>query len=116
MKVRRADPRPALDGRAAASGSSVLVVLVFLALFAPADLGRRRRRIDTAAMLQGPSREHPAGTDGLGRDVLARVLVATRPSLWYALLSTALASTLGITLGVLPSVIGRRVRPRRSPG
>ena len=27
-------------------------------------------------MLQGPSAEHLAGTDGLGRDVLARVLVA----------------------------------------
>ena len=50
----------------------------------------------------------PAGTDGLGRDVFARVLVATRLSLWYALLSTALASTLGITLGVLPSVMSRR--------
>ena len=59
-------------------------------------------------MLQGPSREHLAGTDGLGRDVFARVLVATRASLWYALLSTALASALGITLGLLPSVMGRR--------
>ena len=75
--------------------------------------GDAAERIDTAAMLQGPTGEHPAGTDGLGRDVLARVLVATRPSLWYALLATALASMLGITLGVLPSVMGRRVRPGR---
>jgi peptide/nickel transport system permease protein len=94
-----------------ASGRVGLVgvaILLFLALFAPLIWGDAADRIDTAAMLQGPTREHPAGTDGLGRDVLARVLVATRLSLWYALLSTALASTLGITLGVLPSVMSRR--------
>ncbi len=85
-----------------------LAMLVFLALFAPLIWGDTAEQIDTAAMLQGPTRDHPAGTDGLGRDVLARVLVATRPSLWYALLSTALAAVLGITLGVLPSVLGRR--------
>jgi peptide/nickel transport system permease protein len=93
------------SGRIGAVG---VVVLVFLAVFAPLIWGDAAERIDTAAMLQGPSRDHPAGTDGLGRDVLARVLVATRPSLWYALLATALASVLGITLGVLPSVSGRR--------
>jgi peptide/nickel transport system permease protein len=93
------------SGRIGAVG---VVVLVFLAVFAPLIWGDAAERIDTAAMLQGPSRDHPAGTDGLGRDVLARVLVATRPSLWYALLATALASVLGITLGVLPSVLGRR--------
>ena len=85
-----------------------LGILVFLAIFAPLIWGDAAERIDTAAMLQGPTGEHPAGTDGLGRDVMARILVATRPSLGYALLATALASTLGITLGVLPSVIGRR--------
>jgi peptide/nickel transport system permease protein len=93
------------SGRIGAVG---LVVLAFLALFAPLIWGDAAEQIDTAAMLQGPSRDHLAGTDGLGRDVLARVLVATRLSLWYALLSTALASVLGITLGVLPSVLGRR--------
>jgi oligopeptide/dipeptide ABC transporter ATP-binding protein len=96
---------------ATASGRVGLVgvaILLFLAVFAPLIWGDAAERIDTAAMLQGPTREHPAGTDGLGRDVLARVLVATRLSLWYAVLSTALASVLGITLGVLPSVMTRR--------
>ena len=55
-----------------------LVVLLFLALFAPLIWGDTADQIDTASMLQGPSREHLAGTDGLGRDVFARVLVATR--------------------------------------
>lgn len=93
------------SGRVGAVG---LAVLAFLAVAGPLIWGDAAEHIDTAAMLRGPSSDHPAGTDGLGRDVLARVLVATRRSLWYALLTTAMASGLGITLGVLPSVLGRR--------
>ena len=69
------------SGRAGLAG---LVVLVFFAIFGHAIWGDAATTIDTAAMLEGPSREHLAGTDALGRDVLARVFVATRPSLWYA--------------------------------
>ena len=83
-------------------------MLVFFATFGHVIWGDAATTIDTAAMLEGPSREHLAGTDALGRDVLARVFVATRSSLWYAVLVTAVASTLGITLGLLPSVLGRR--------
>ena len=93
------------SGRAGLAG---LVVLVFFATFGHMIWGTAATTIDTAAMLEGPSREHLAGTDALGRDVLARVFVATRSSLWYAVLVTAVASTLGITLGLLPSVLGRR--------
>jgi len=93
------------SGRAGAFG---LVVLVFLAVFAPRIWGDAATETDTAAMLGGPSAEHLAGTDGLGRDVLARVLVATRPSLGFALLATAVAAVLGIGVGLLPTVLGRR--------
>ncbi len=93
------------SGRAGAFG---LVVLVFLAVAAPTIWGDAAHETDTAAMLQGPSAEHLAGTDGLGRDVLARVLVATRPSLGFALLATAVAAVLGIGVGLLPTVLGRR--------
>jgi peptide/nickel transport system permease protein len=93
------------SGRAGAFG---LVVLVFLAVAAPWIWGDAAVQTDVAAMLQGPSAEHLAGTDGLGRDVLARVLVATRPSLGYALLATVVATGLGIGVGLLPTVLGRR--------
>ena len=93
------------SGRAGMVG---LAVLVFLAIAAPSIWGDTAAETDTAAMLQDPSRDHLAGTDGLGRDVFARVLVATRASLGYALLATALASALGIIFGLLPTVLGRR--------
>jgi peptide/nickel transport system permease protein len=93
------------SGRAGAFG---LVVLTFLAIAAPHIWGEEAEQTDVAAMLQGPSWAHPAGTDGLGRDVLARVLVATRPSLGYALLATAVAAAVGIGVGLLPAVLGHR--------
>ncbi len=47
----------------------------------------------------GGSWEHPLGTDTLGRDLLARVLVATRVSLAFALIGTVLGAIIGTLLG-----------------
>ena len=51
-------------------------------------------------MLAGPSPEHWAGTDNLGRDILARVLVATRLSVVLALSATAVAVGVGLAAGL----------------
>ncbi len=50
---------------------------------------------------QGPSLTHPLGTDGLGRDLLARALVGARLSLTAAFLSMTLALAIGTPLGLL---------------
>jgi oligopeptide/dipeptide ABC transporter ATP-binding protein len=94
-----------LNGRIGLAG---LAVLVFLAVAGPAIWGDAAEQVDTRVILQGPSDAHVLGTDALGRDLLARTLVATRPSLWYAVLTTALAASVGVTLGALPVVLGRR--------
>ena len=43
---------------------------------------------------------HPLGTDTLGRDTLARLIVGARVSLPLAVLATGVAGTIGVTLGV----------------
>ncbi|MEU9298342.1 dipeptide/oligopeptide/nickel ABC transporter permease/ATP-binding protein [Streptomyces sp. NPDC048266] len=70
---------------------------------------------DTAAALSGDAREgvsaeHWLGTDALGRDVLARTLVATRLTLLMTLAATAIAGAAGILLGTVVWVSGPRVR------
>ena len=55
---------------------------------------------DMAEVLAPPNRSHWLGTDGLGRDVLARVLHGGRQSLGAAALATVLALALGASLGV----------------
>ncbi|MFI6290613.1 dipeptide/oligopeptide/nickel ABC transporter permease/ATP-binding protein [Nonomuraea sp. NPDC050790] len=93
----------------AAVVSAVLVTLmVVLAIIGPPIWGEAAEKIDAGAILQGASAAHPLGTDNLGRDLLARVLVAGRYSLALALAATLIGAVIGIVLGALPSVLPRR--------
>jgi ABC-type dipeptide/oligopeptide/nickel transport system permease subunit len=53
-----------------------------------------------------PSWSHPFGTDYLGRDVLSRVLVATRISLLVGVIAVAIALTIGLILGPISGYYG----------
>ncbi|MFS0853682.1 dipeptide/oligopeptide/nickel ABC transporter permease/ATP-binding protein [Microbacterium sp. 179-I 3D4 NHS] len=91
--------------------SAVMVLaLVLLALLGPELWGAQAAQTDTSALLQGPTDAHPLGTDGLGRDLLLRTLVAARLSLGMALLATLIGLVFGLLLGALPSVLGPRVQ------
>ncbi|MGW0934570.1 dipeptide/oligopeptide/nickel ABC transporter permease/ATP-binding protein [Streptomyces sp. NPDC002666] len=89
--------------------AAMLASLVLLALAGPFFWGAAADRPDPYAVLRGPSAAHPFGTDSLGRDVLARVMTATRPSLLLALAAVLLSATGGILLGASVAVVGRRV-------
>ncbi|MFF2617232.1 dipeptide/oligopeptide/nickel ABC transporter permease/ATP-binding protein [Kitasatospora sp. NPDC058046] len=88
----------------------MLASLVLLALVGPLVWGAAADRPDPSAVLQGPSAGHPFGTDNLGRDLLARVLAATRPSLLLALAAILLGASAGVLLGASTAVLGRRAR------
>ncbi|MGW2254939.1 dipeptide/oligopeptide/nickel ABC transporter permease/ATP-binding protein [Kitasatospora sp. NPDC001660] len=90
--------------------TAMLTSLVVLALVGPLVWGASADRPDPSAVLQGPSAAHPFGTDNLGRDLLARVLTATRPSLLLALTAVLLGSTTGVLLGASTAVLGPRAR------
>lgn len=60
------------------------------------------------AAMQGPSLEHPFGTDRLGRDVLSRTLAGARVSLLVGLASGALAVAIGIIIGTISGFAGRK--------
>ena len=60
------------------------------------------------ARLKPPTAAHPFGTDTLGRDVLVRLLHATRVSLGLAVSSVAVAAVVGSTLGFLAGYLRRR--------
>jgi peptide/nickel transport system permease protein len=49
----------------------------------------------------GPSAAHPFGVDPLGQDVAARVIYGTRVSLEVGVVGTAIATVIGVTLGLL---------------
>lgn len=65
----------------------------------------------TAALLPpiwvgGSSNEHILGTDGFGRDVLARLLYGARVSLGVAALSILIGTIIGTTVGLLAGYAG----------
>ncbi|MCM8750100.1 ABC transporter permease [Thermomicrobiaceae bacterium CFH 74404] len=62
--------------------------------------------MNTAMQLQGPSWEHPFGTDEYGRDLMARVMRGSRSSLIIALSSVALASVVGVGFGIVGGYFG----------
>lgn len=61
-------------------------------------------RIDTAARLAAPSWAHPLGTDGLGRDVLARVAHGAPATIGVAVAVCVCSYFAAVALGLLPGV------------
>lgn len=51
-------------------------------------------------------RAHPFGTDGLGRDVLARMIQGTRVDMLLALLVPTVAIVLGVLIGAISGLLG----------
>lgn len=80
-------------------GAVLLAVVVIGALRDPLAL-------DTAARLDGPSWQHPFGTDALGRDLLARVGHGALTTLALALAVSACALIVGLLLGLVPRLAG----------
>ncbi|MFI9455491.1 dipeptide/oligopeptide/nickel ABC transporter permease/ATP-binding protein [Amycolatopsis sp. NPDC052450] len=87
--------------------AALLLVVIALAVLAPVLWHDNAFAIDTDAIGQGPSAAHWLGTDDLGRDILFRVLVATRLSVLLALLATVIGVVTGLVLGTLPSLLPR---------
>ena len=89
--------------------ATVLTVgVLVLAVIAPILWTDDADAIDTSNILAGPSAEHWAGTDNLGRDIFYRTLVATRLSVELALAATVIAVVVGLLLGTASFLLGRR--------
>jgi peptide/nickel transport system permease protein len=88
-------------------GASLLfLVLVLLAVVGPLAVPYDPLATDTAQQLQPPSRAHPFGTDQLGRDLLSRVIVATRLDLAISFSAVALSFAFGTFAGACAGFYG----------
>jgi peptide/nickel transport system permease protein len=95
-------------------GISVLLLMGGAALAAPQiapwDPGRQMliKRLRPPAWQARGLREHPLGTDHLGRDILSRILYGGRISLGVGLSAVTLSCLIGVTLGLLAGFHGGR--------
>lgn len=87
--------------------SLVLLLLVAAACaFAPLLTDKDPQLIDLTMALQGPTADHPLGTDESGRDVLARLLYGGRISLIVGLAAMSISVVVGTLLGALGGYFG----------
>lgn len=93
-----------------AVGGSILVLLLFIIAFlAPLLSPYDPSEIDVKNILLPPSKIHPLGTDELGRDVLSRMIWASRISLKVGFIAMGIAILIGIILGSLAGYYGGRI-------
>ena len=65
--------------------------------------------IDFSAMLHGPTRAHPLGTDDLGQDILARLIYGGRISLAVGIAAMLVSVVVGVLIGSLAGMASGRV-------
>ena len=82
-------------------GVSLVILVVFGAVFADWLAAADPVRMSPRDRFQGPSLDHLLGTDQLGRDLFARVLHGGRIALAVALGATAISLVIGVVLGLI---------------
>jgi peptide/nickel transport system permease protein len=87
-------------------GMIVILVFVFIAIFAPLLAPYEPDAQDLNVARQQPSAAHWLGTDALGRDTLSRIIYGARTSLLVGIVSVGIAAFLGIWLGLIAGFYG----------
>jgi len=88
------------------AGFLLLSALVLFALLGPLVLPDPTAMPDLGAPAASPSLHHPFGTDGMSRDVLARVATGARISLSIAVIAVLLSLTIGTAVGLAAGFLG----------
>lgn len=90
-------------------GAILLVVILLVCFVVPAIFGLDPFSVNPSRNHEPPSFEHPFGTDNVGRDYLARVLVGGQTSLLVGLAATVASVTVGVFVGAVAGYFGGRL-------
>ncbi len=96
-------------------GATLLIIIVFAALVGPWLIITDPYFSDLSKRLINPiwhpngTWQHPLGTDGFGRDYLARLIYGARISLAVGIISTILSGVIGTALGLVAGYFGGRI-------
>ncbi len=93
--------KKALTNPLSKAGFIIIVAVFLLAMLAPFIAPYDPDDINVKAILIEPSWQHWMGTDGLGRDVLSRMLYGGRISLLVGLVAVGISTIIGIVLGAI---------------
>lgn len=89
-------------------GAVLVGLLVLVALLSFVWTPHDPALIDGVHRLQGPSGEYLLGTDKFGRDVLSRIMVGSRTTLYVGIVAVGIATLVGVPYGILAGMAPRR--------
>ena len=101
--------RRLLANKAAVAGGLVLLIFIFLAIFAPwiAPHSYSFQNLELGA--SPPSSDFLLGTDTLGRDLFSRILYGARVSLMVGFVATGVALIIGVSWGIIAGYFGGKI-------
>ena len=98
--------RSFFKNRLATAGLVVILIFVFMAIFADLIAPTPYYKSVLSESLQFPSWRHLLGTDAIGRDFLSRLIYGARTSLTVGFSVEAVAFAIGLPLGALAGLRG----------
>ncbi|MGH6662883.1 MAG: ABC transporter permease [Rhodospirillales bacterium] len=91
-----------------AAGATVVLVMIFMAVFADFITHFDPEANDLANMLTAPNETYILGTDQFGRDAFTRIVYGARTALLVGFVSAIVGATIGLVLGVASAYFGGR--------
>lgn len=93
----------------AMAGILILLVLIFVAVFAHRLMPKDPYTYESALRRQGPSSDAWFGYDELGRDMLSRIILGTRMAFGVASVAVMIGLVIGSILGMIAGYAGGKV-------
>ena len=89
-------------------GGIIILIMIFVAIFADVLAPYPYRETHLVDRLTGPSAQYLLGTDHVGRDLLSRLIFGARLSLTVGLAATALNVVVAVLLGGISGFLGNK--------
>lgn len=105
---RRGSARKLLSSPLGALSISIIVIVTAASVLAPLLAAGSPSATSLSDVLAPPSAAHPLGADGVGRDVLARLLHGGQTSLAAGAITVTVAVLIGVPMGVTAGYYGGR--------
>jgi len=110
IRLRKLSPKRGIEYYFTIIGFIIIVILILMALLAPLIAPYDPiKRVELGKYLESPSARFIMGTDVLGRDIFSRIIYGTRIVMLITILSMALSSLIGVSLGLLSGYVGGRI-------
>lgn len=87
-------------------GALILILLLGVAILAPVLAPHHPTEQNLAMDLLASSKDHPLGTDKLGRDILSRILYGARISVLVGISTVSVSLLIGLLVGSLSGYFG----------